>query len=701
MHFFKKVPFLLQKLSLSVTIILYIFILLSKRGVGMAYKKWEIAKTDKQLAYNLAEDCDIDPFIALIASSRGYTDPAEIEELLSNEPLYSSPYELPDMEKAVDAIKKAINEDTLLCVFGDYDCDGITATALLYDCIKSLGARVVYYIPDRFMEGYGMNTLAVDKLYAMGVGMIITVDNGISSAAEIEYAASLGIKTVVTDHHLPPEILPNAEAVVNPHRKDSNVEFRDISGVFVAFKLACALTELEPEQLAPKYADLVAIGLIADVMPLKHENRDIVKQGIFYLNNTSKQGIVALLNSAGIGRGSLNASRVAFGICPRINAAGRMDNASVALELLLSRDFGEACDLASKLEGYNSARQTTEHDITAEALEIIGKKGYEYDKVIVVLGEDWHKGVMGIVASRLVDKFGKPAIVLSVDENGEVTGSGRSVEGFSLYNAIVSVKDLLTKFGGHDLAAGVSLKREDVDNFRKEINAYAENCPTAVPTLKIECKLNPAGLSVDIADALQLLEPYGSGNPVPVFALCDLKIEKITSLANNKHIKLLLSKGETRLEALAFGVPSYALPFTEGDLIDIAVTVDANEYGGRRSLSLVIKNWRVSGLNEDKFFGDIDLYEKYKRQEKAMYDIPSREEIGEIYRVAANGISAEMLRQKFSNTIGYFKTMVSADILNELKLTEEYEENKIQKIRQIKGARADLSSSQILQFLKG
>ncbi len=667
----------------------------------MAYKKWEIAKTDKELAYFLAEECDIDPFIALIASSRGYTDPSDIEELLSNEPLYSSPYELPDMEKAVNAIKTAINEDTLICVFGDYDCDGVTATAVLYDCIKNMGARAIYYIPDRFSEGYGMNNAAIDKLYAKGVGMIITVDNGISCAAEIEYAASLGIKTVVTDHHLPPEILPNAEAVVNPHRKDSNVEFRDISGVFVAFKLACALLGLEPEQLAPKYADLVAIGLIADVMPLKHENRDIVKQGIFYLNNTSKQGIVALLNSAGIGRGTLNASRVAFGICPRINAAGRMDSASVALELLLSRDFGNACQLAQKLESYNTARQTTEHDITAEALQIIDKNGYDYDKVIVVLGENWHKGVMGIVASRLVDKFGKPAIVLSVDEDGEVTGSGRSVEGFSLYNAIVSVQDLLTKFGGHDLAAGVSLKRENVEEFRKEINLYTEKCPTAVPILKIECKLNPAGLSVDIADALQLLEPYGSGNPLPVFALCDLKIEKITPLANNKHVKLLLSKGETRLEALAFGVPSYAVPFTEGDIIDIAVTVDSNEYGGRRNLSLIVKNWRVSGLTEDEFFSDIELFEKYKRREKVNFDAPHRDEIGEIYRAVSNSISLEMLRQKFAKSLGYFKTMVAVDVLNELKLTEEYEENKIQKIRQIKGARADLSSSQILRFLKG
>ena len=287
----------------------------------MAYKKWEIANIDKSLAHLLAEECDVDPFVALIAAGRGYNDPADLEELLSDEPLYSSPYELPDMEKAICAIKNSIIEDRLICVFGDYDCDGITATALLYDCLKNLGARVIYYIPDRFAEGYGMSNSAIDKLYGMGVGLIVTVDNGISCANEVEYAKNLGIKVVVTDHHLPPELLPEAEAVVDPHRLDSNVEFRDISGVFVAFKLACALLGVEPEELAPKYADLVLIGLVADVMPLRHENRDVVKQGLFYINNTNKQGIVALLNSAGIGRGTLTASKVAFGICPRINAA--------------------------------------------------------------------------------------------------------------------------------------------------------------------------------------------------------------------------------------------------------------------------------------------------------------------------------------------------------------------------------------------
>lgn len=667
----------------------------------MAYKKWEISGIDKQTANYIAEECDIDPFVALILAGRGYTDPADVDDFLSGEPIYSSPFELPDMAKAVEAINKAVNDDLLICVFGDYDCDGVTATVLLYDCLKRRGARVIYYIPDRFSEGYGMSASAIDKLYNDGVGMIITVDNGISCIEEIEYANELGIITVVTDHHLPPENLPCAAAVVDPHRKDSNAEFRDISGVFVAFKLACALMDAEPEQLAPLYSDLVAIGLVADVMPLVHENRDIVKQGLYYLNKSSKQGIVALLNLAGIGVGTLTASKIAFGISPRINAAGRMDSAEIALKLLLETDYLKACSLAEKLEQYNAERQKTEQQITAEALKIISENGYEYDRVIVVKGDNWHKGVMGIVASRIAEKFGRPALVLSTDENGVVMGSGRSIDGFSLYDAIYSAKDLLIKFGGHALAAGVSLLPENVDELRAALNNFAAGKPSVFPKLKIECKLNPRGLSVDLADAIKTLEPFGTGNPMPIFALCGLKLERITALSGDKHVKLLLSKDENRLEALAFGVPTRAVPFTVGDIIDIAVTVDVNEFGGRRNLSLLIKNWRAADINQDEFFDDIAMYENYKRAEKHIYKAPTREEVGEVYRAVRENLSTEALRQKFAATLGFFKTMVSLDVLEELSLSEKYDDSGIEKYRICEGVKADLSLSSILKFLKG
>ncbi len=666
----------------------------------MAYKKWVVGATDKAHAIKLAQECDVDPFVALIAASRGYSEPAELEELLADEPLYSSPYELPDMEKAVAAINKAIEDDTIIAVFGDYDCDGITATAVLYGYLKKRGVRCVYYIPDRIDEGYGMTPAAIDKLYSQGVGLIITVDNGISCATEVEYAASLGIKTVVTDHHLPPEVLPDAEAVVDPHIKGSAVEFKDISGVFVAFKLVCALDNSEPEQLAPIYSDLVAIGLIADIMPLKHENRDIVKQGIKAINTTSKVGIVALLNSAGIKRGDVTAGKVSFGIAPRINAAGRMNSADIALKLLLSEDFHEAVALAEQLEQFNAERQKTEQNISSEAFAIIENSGLMYNHVIVVSGKNWHKGVVGIVASRIVERYGKPALVLSEDESGEISGSGRSISGFSLYDAIAFCADDLIRFGGHELAAGVSMSADNFDKFCRRINQYASALPPLDAVLKLECRLNPAGMSIDLADAIKQLEPFGMGNPTPLFGVYNLELQRIVPLGQNRHCKLLLCKDGNVLEALAFSVSPDAVPFDVGDKIDIAVTLDINEFGGKRGLSVVIKNWRTSGINQDALFDDIRLYEAFKRSEKINFSQIQREEIGEVYRYLVKAATPEKIRQHFIGSLGYFKTMVAIDVLEELGIISLYTSAGTKTYKSVSGVKADLNNSKILKSIR-
>ncbi len=667
----------------------------------MAYKKWVVSATDKVCAQNLAAECDVDPFVALIASSRGYTDPADLEQLLSDEPIYSSPYELPDMQRAVDAINTAIEQNHLIAVFGDYDCDGITSTALLYSYLKNRGVNCIYYIPDRMDEGYGMTASAIDKLSRQGVRLIITVDNGISCYNEVEYAKELGIGTVVTDHHLPPEIIPDALAVVDPHLKNSAVEFKEISGVFVAFKLVCALENAEPEQLAPIYSDLVAIGLIADVMPLVNENRDIVKQGLYCINNTSKMGIIALLNSAGIKRGDVSTGKISFGIAPRINAAGRMDSANIALELLLCEDFHESSHLAERLEQFNNERQKTEQGITNKAIEIIEKQGLNYNRVIVVADNGWHKGVVGIVASRLVERYGKPAIVLSVDQYGEASGSGRSIEGFSLYEAIKSCEDILIRFGGHELAAGLTLNLDDIDLFRDKINKYADTRPQAISKLVLDCKLNPAGMTVDLADAIKDLEPFGVGNPTPVFGVYGLTLRKIQPIGQNRHSKLLLYKGENALEALAFGVPSEAVPFSEGDIIDIAVTLDVNEYNSRRTLSVVIKNWRKHGVDDDKLFEEIFMYDRFADGMAGNYIVPTREDIGIVFRRIGSGITQESLRQGLIDNIGYFKTMVSVDILSELGLINKIQTDNTVKYSMVSGKKSDLSNSEILKQLKG
>ncbi len=663
----------------------------------MAYKKWVVAEYNKEAANRLAEECDIDPFCALIAASRGYTDPADLEQLLSGDGVFSSPYETAGMKKAAEELKNAIEKNKKICVYGDYDCDGITAAALLYSYLKEKTDNVFYHIPDRLQDGYGMNVEVINELKEKGIELIVTVDNGIACAKEVEYAKSLGIDTIVTDHHLPPEIIPDALAVTDPFLDKQN-EVLPISGVCVAFKLVCAAEDKEPEELIDKYADLVSIGLIADIMPLVGENRDIVKRGVTAINNTQRKGLGALLASAGVGKGSVTASKIAFAISPRINAAGRMASAELAMRLLLTEDYREALDLASRLEDLNVLRQRTEQEITAQCVRIIEENKYNYDRVIVVEGKNWHKGVVGIVAARITEKYGKPAVVLSVDEAGEASGSGRSIAGFSLYDAVAYGKRVLIRFGGHEGAAGLSLEAQDIAEFRRLINEYAAAVPPAIPQLKLDCRLNPAGISVDLADAVKQLEPFGTGNPNPIFGIFGLKIERIGGMSQNKHSKLLLTKNNSKIEALSFGVSPSAVPFSENDIIDIAVQLDTNEYMGKRTVSVVIKGWRMSGTDDDKLFCDIALYEKLKRKERADYPEIVREDVIAVYRTAAEGmLSIEAIKQRHINTLGYFKTVISLEALEELGVIKQTMTDGVMKYILTNSGKVNLADSLVLK----
>ncbi|MBO7519326.1 MAG: DHH family phosphoesterase, partial [Clostridia bacterium] len=365
----------------------------------MALKKWEIGTPDRAAAKMLAEECGADPFAAMIAVSRGIDDPSEFELMLSNEPLLCEPRELADIEVAAAFLKTAAAEGKKIAVFGDYDCDGVTATAIMTDYLSGIGADVVTYIPDRTDEGYGMSKEAVAKLKSDNVQVIVTVDNGISCAEEIEYAKTLGIDVVVTDHHLPPEVLPDAVAVVDPHRRDCHSSFKEVCGAQVAFKLICVMEDKEPEQLLSRYGDLLAVAVIGDVMPLVNENRSIVKYGLEIIKNRPSVPLSAIMNSAGIDRSTLTALKISFGIVPRINTAGRMSSAYVALDLLRSTDMLAALKIAGTLEDLNALRQKTEKDILAEAIDTIEQNGFNHNRVIVVSGNNWHMGVIGIVAS--------------------------------------------------------------------------------------------------------------------------------------------------------------------------------------------------------------------------------------------------------------------------------------------------------------
>lgn len=639
----------------------------------MGMKKWQIAGFNKMLAKELAVECDIDPIVALIASARGYTDPASLEEFLSDEPCFDDPRNLVDIEKAADIINSYIENGSRIAVYGDYDCDGITSTVLMFSYLKSRGADCVYYIPDRFDEGYGMNTGAVEKLAGEGIKLLITVDNGIACHNEIKRAKELGMSVVVTDHHLPKETLPQADAVVDPHRVDCRSEFKEICGAEVAFKLICVLEEREPEELLPYYSDLLSVALTADVMPLIYENRAIVKYGIEKLKRSPLTGFSALMSVAAIQRDNISAGRIAFGIAPRINAAGRMGSAARAVELLLSDNMLNALGIANEIDDDNSERQRIEKEIFAEASAEIEKKGYFYDRVIVVDGEGWHNGVLGIVASRITERYGCPSIVIS--RNGDAaSGSGRSIEGFSLYDAINAASDTLSKFGGHELAAGISLSSNNIPAFREKINEYASVCDFVPPVLKLDCKLNPSGLTVELAEALKELEPFGQGNPSPLFGVFGVKLERINQIGGGKHLRLIFSKGDNSFQALLFGVTAEQFCFECGDLLDLAVTVSSDIYNGETRLSVQVKALRMNGTDDVRLFGEISCFNDYMagRQVDAEQLLPSREETGSVYRlIASKPVTGERIKYLTLNTVGYAKCEISLMVLSELGLIQK------------------------------
>lgn len=667
------------------------------------YKKWVIPTLDKSLAMQIGEECGIDNFTALLLTSRGMTDPLDIEEFLSDEPMLSDPFEYKDMLPAVERINRAVDNFEKIAIFGDYDCDGITATALLYDYLKKANADVIYYVPNR-SEGYGMNSAAIDSLKSQGVSLIITVDNGISAVDEIAYASSLKIDTVVTDHHLVGDVLPSAVAVIDPHRPDCPCEFKDLAGVGVAFKLVCALSNKQCEEMLEEYADLVTIGTIADVMPLCGENRSIVKYGIGMIEHSKNVGISELLSAVGYADKALSAISVAFTIAPRLNAAGRMGESGRGVRLLCESDPQIARSLAEELCTDNIRRQQTEAEIAEAACKEIDSNCMQYDRVIVVCGENWHHGVVGIAASKLVEKYGRPVIILSSDGVSAV-GSGRSVEGFDLFDAIKSCENMLIRYGGHTLAAGMTIKRELVDEFRAKINKYAaENYPDMpFPKLSLDCKLNPAGVSIALADVIGALAPFGKNNPVPLFGLFGMKIENIQPMGGGKHLRIFLSKNGAMIRCVMFGKTPDDFPFDKDDTVDIAVVLEKNLWQGDEHLSIQIRDIRPSGTDDD-FYNSIRLYEKFKCGEgiaDASKLLIERGDAAAVFRLVRGEregkILLEKLVAKLCGSLSYAKILLSADVLCELSVLKT--DGKYLCLGDT-SVKVDLDSSDILKKIK-
>ena len=638
----------------------------------MSAVKWVVGNPDREKAKLLAAECDIDPFAALVAVGRGIDNEGELELLMSEEPILCDPLELADIRKAADYINTAIRDGVKMAIFGDYDCDGVVATSLLYDYLIGRGADVIAYIPDRFDEGYGMNCAAVDSLAKQGVELIITVDNGISCAKEIAYANSLNIKTIVTDHHLLPPVLPDAIAIVNPHREDCASSFKEICGAEVAFKLVCVLDDKEPEEMLSRYADILAVAVIGDSMPLVNENRSIVKAGIRKIKSSSNVGISAILNIAGMDKNTIDSGSISFGITPRINAAGRMGSPYRAFEALTAKTVKEALAIVGPIDDDNTRRKQIEKDIFKSAAETIEKEKYYHNRVIVVCGKGWHFGVVGIVASRISEMYGKPAVVLSSD-NGIAHGSGRSMAGFNLTEALRYCSDILVKYGGHEMAAGASVSEENVDLFREKINEYAASVPVIIPTMNIDFKLNPAGMSVDMAFALKSLEPFGMGNPSPVFGIFDAIIEKVVEVGGGKHLKLLCRKNGNAFQAVYFGMTQQQFCFAPGDKIDLAVTLDINYYQERYNLSIKIKDVKLSDIDQDKYFSEKIKYDDFMAGNDTDFAsiFPERSEVISVYKNIVLSPQKKARLQEFCAEVGYAKTQIAITALLEMGIVVE------------------------------
>lgn len=649
----------------------------------MNRKKWVVSGCDKDVAASLAEACDIEPFTAFLLCSRGMTNEFEIESFLYDTDL-CDPFSLPDMDLAVQRVCDAIENGEKITIFGDFDADGVTSTALVYLYLTSKGAVVDYYIPDRATEGYGMNVNAVDVLKGRGTQLIITVDNGISAVEEICYAKSLGIDVVVTDHHKVGDALPEAVAVVDPHREDCDCDFTEWAGVGVAFKFISAIEGDDGEYLLEKYGDIIALGTVADIVPLKGENRIIVKRGIEIVNyglqnGDLRPGLKALSEVSAVGT-AIDSGGLAFRLAPKINAAGRMYTAEKALQLLISNDEAESMVLAEEIVKANSERQSTEAKITESAIEYIESNPcIKYSRILVVDGEDWHQGVIGIVASRLVEKYGKPCIVISKSEAG-AKGSGRSLDGFDLYDALAECSDVLRQFGGHTLAAGLSLDNDRIDEFRKRINDYAATRATPVPVLKIDCKLNPLYLDLSIISSLSLLEPFGAENPQPVFGLFNMRFESAHSAGNGKYMILEFSRNMQTIKAIWFSPKLNNFDFKIGDKVDVAVKIGSSEYQGKERLSIQIKDIRFSDCDEDALISAVNDYEEFCRSEEVSRELKEKINIdrdfcGSVYRAIRGSAGWKGSAHALARSLKLSESRITAclialDVLQELGIVE-------------------------------
>ena len=674
----------------------------------MKYGIWKVSQLEAG-AVNALVGSGYAPLAAMVLASRGIGDDRQARAYLDcNAPLLD-PFLMTDMDKAAGRVGLAMSRGEKIAVFGDYDVDGITATCLLTDFLRRHGADVVSYIPGRLEEGYGLNPIAIHQLHAEGVKLIVTVDCGITAVSEAELCKQLGIDLVITDHHECKQTLPAAVAVVDPHRCDGGYPHKNLSGVGVAFKLASALCGSQ-ETVLEEYADMVCLGTVADVMPLQGENRVFVARGLESLAHTKRPGIAALMAECGCAPETVSASSIGFMLAPRINAAGRMGQIDLAVELFLTDDPDKAAEAARGLCELNRQRQAVESEIYRQAVSMLpmGKP----PEAIVLADESWHQGVVGIVASRIAEEYACPTFLICLDgEHGKA--SSRSHGGFNLFASLSALSPLLESYGGHELAAGFTISRANIPEFRRQICAlaaqyYTDDVPRTV--LDVDCAVSPELLTLHNVDALQMLEPCGNGCPKPVLMMKNLTIDRISMVGGGRHMRLRLCSGHTYLNAIYFSANPQTVSIQPGDLVDAAFTPQVNEFRGTRTVQMNVIDIRPSCSAE--CLPDAAPYRDMQRGNltsgEAAALLPDRKMLALVWRYldAANPVqeSPMCLCRKIvrwsGKPLNLGQMLTCLDIFRDVGLLTVQRQHKYVSIRLTPGeGKADLSRSQTMQRL--
>ncbi|MDO4563522.1 MAG: single-stranded-DNA-specific exonuclease RecJ [Clostridia bacterium] len=659
----------------------------------IASKEWSFLDrdTDENQVYAYSTLFGITPLVARVMINRGINTADAAKRFLdkSTGDLHP-PHLLQGVEKAVERIKRAISEGEHIVIYGDYDVDGITSTALMVRFLRSCGANTSAYIPDRQDEGYGLNKGAIDRIKSRGAKLIVTVDTGITASDEVSYAAQLGIDMIITDHHECKSEIPSAVAVLNPKLPDSTYPFKDLAGVGVAFKLICAISEESVNALLNRFSDLIALGTIADVVSLTDENRVIADVGLQKMAKNPNKGIAAVIKTIGSNPKWNSSAVISYSIAPRLNAAGRMSSAMTAVDLLLTEDEDEAMELALGLDEENKERQRAESIIFAEAVEMINSGDYCEKQVLVLAKRGWHHGIIGVVASRICDRYNKSCLLISIEDDW-CKSSGRSIGEINLFDALSGCADILENFGGHAYAAGFSIKQEYISELDRRVNEYAKSVVTEPPVgmINIDSRLEMSDLTLLKVRSTEILGPYGAGNATPLFALMNAEITDIRTLSEGKHCRIMLEKDGESLEVIAFGRGYLTEDYQAGDIVDVAGELNINIYKGVCRVQLVLEDCRFSGdaLPTREDFAGIYRFLKSKGGKTGG-------RITHLTREAAQACARTLTQRKFENAV-----IVFAD-LNILEYELNGEDISITLRKTTPGEKAKIDSSEAYKRIK-